>query len=102
MRPRRNFSPRTGTHEELSDREYLQFTNRARGRVFSLGLNAVQLPGLLCGGPCNTEGVGHLSLVVQCRVSCEPHTLRHRFLFTSGPASKLSKSHVGHGIDTWG
>jgi hypothetical protein len=56
-----------GTHQDLARSQRLQSTSRATARVFSLGLNAVQLADLLCGGPCETEGVGHLSLVIECQ-----------------------------------
>jgi len=56
-----------GTHEALLDTTPQQTTSRSRQRVFSLGLNAIQMPDLLCGGPCNNAGVGYVSLVVQCQ-----------------------------------
>ena len=45
-------------------------TRSARGRVFSLGFNALELNAVICGAAgCRTNGTGYLSLTVRCQES---------------------------------
>jgi len=55
-----------GSHETLAFARPLDTTAIARDRVFSLGLNTIELSENLCDGVCNTTGTGYLSLVVAC------------------------------------
>ena len=44
-------------------------TRRARGRVFSLGFNALELNALICGAACTTNGTSYLALTVRCQAN---------------------------------
>ena len=60
---------RAGSHEELLDQGAISTTTLARNRVFSLGLNSLELRQRVCQGPCSTNGTGYLSLSIRCQAS---------------------------------